>query len=594
MKIKILLVTMILLITPMPAEDFSHVLNGSWMDESTYDFKVSNPVSSIDYDGKSFKRAEDILSIGIFSDGTGGMSYIAPYLIITDVQKQGSQYTIYISEPISEMVFNPETNKSELTTVKEVSMGELIITVVNHDKIIVDFTKSFRGTHSHTWYRVSDNTKEPISKAIVNDTKVRLRTEPNLESGTWAYLNTGDVVTVIDKSEEMQKIGDMEDYWYQIETVLFPDGWIYGAFLDEFVETEEYAVINWTDKAIEGVVRSTTGLYDTDIVKKEVESIEILEWTLKNVQKLDDLRHLSSLKYLTLNESDIGNLEPLTTLKELVNLSFKDCVIDDLSALSQMKGLRELNLFDCEQVDIASIANAKIQDLSIWDSNIINIEFLKNLPNLKSLDLKNCTIDDVNSLKSLNNLVTLTIENCNLDDISFVQDLTQLKTLRLPHNNIEDISFIQGLTQLDYIDVAHNKIEDISVFNILVNLENLSLDSNNIKDITPLKNITNWKKIDIEKNPIEIVVPIERYKTIQFRADDEIKKQMKKIEQEIEASLVAEKTIIQDNKEEENIEEQEKDFFINNPVILLVCMGVVVCIITLSIVVVVKRKKKCR
>lgn len=66
----------------------------------------------------------------------------------------------------------------------------------------------------------------------INDNRVRLRTEPNLNGETLDYLNSGDKVKITDRSEDTQKIDDMESYWYKVETADGKTGWVYGWFVD--------------------------------------------------------------------------------------------------------------------------------------------------------------------------------------------------------------------------------------------------------------------------------------------------------------------------------------------------------------------------
>lgn len=71
-----------------------------------------------------------------------------------------------------------------------------------------------------------------VSWHTINDNRVRLRTEPNLNCETLDYLNSGDKVRITDRSEDTQKIDDMEAYWYEVETAEGKTGWVYGAFVD--------------------------------------------------------------------------------------------------------------------------------------------------------------------------------------------------------------------------------------------------------------------------------------------------------------------------------------------------------------------------
>ena len=67
---------------------------------------------------------------------------------------------------------------------------------------------------------------------VINDARVRLRSKPNLNSAVLGSFNTGDKLKVVDWSNEKQKIGGMEAYWYKVESKNYPDGWLYGKYVD--------------------------------------------------------------------------------------------------------------------------------------------------------------------------------------------------------------------------------------------------------------------------------------------------------------------------------------------------------------------------
>lgn len=71
-----------------------------------------------------------------------------------------------------------------------------------------------------------------IYDATINDTNVRLRSEPNLNCETLTYLNEDDNIKIYDRSDEIFKINDEDWYWYQVKTNDGTTGWVYGKYLD--------------------------------------------------------------------------------------------------------------------------------------------------------------------------------------------------------------------------------------------------------------------------------------------------------------------------------------------------------------------------
>lgn len=67
---------------------------------------------------------------------------------------------------------------------------------------------------------------------IVNDGVLRVRALPTLDSEVVGRLATGVKGITIRRSDSKMKIGEMEDYWYLVNTDEGIRGWCYGYFLD--------------------------------------------------------------------------------------------------------------------------------------------------------------------------------------------------------------------------------------------------------------------------------------------------------------------------------------------------------------------------
>jgi hypothetical protein len=82
------------------------------------------------------------------------------------------------------------------------------------------------GQHFLAKYRINGSTATCI------DTRVRVRTEPNLQAATVGYLDKGDKVAVLEISAEKMKIEGVEAYWYHVSRLSDGlEGWSYGQYL---------------------------------------------------------------------------------------------------------------------------------------------------------------------------------------------------------------------------------------------------------------------------------------------------------------------------------------------------------------------------
>ena len=69
-------------------------------------------------------------------------------------------------------------------------------------------------------------------KAYCNDSRVRVRTEPNLKCDTITYLNPNDSLFIISRSDKKFEIIGERFYWYMIQLPDKSTGWVYGKYLD--------------------------------------------------------------------------------------------------------------------------------------------------------------------------------------------------------------------------------------------------------------------------------------------------------------------------------------------------------------------------
>ena len=74
--------------------------------------------------------------------------------------------------------------------------------------------------------------------AIVVGENVRLREKPNLQCKTIAAMNTGQLLNIIDETDERESIGSSgnscAEYgykWYEVKTSEGMTGWVFGMFL---------------------------------------------------------------------------------------------------------------------------------------------------------------------------------------------------------------------------------------------------------------------------------------------------------------------------------------------------------------------------
>jgi len=170
--------------------------------------------------------------------------------------------------------------------------------------------------------------------------------------------------------------------------------------------------------------------------------------------------------------------------------------LDDSVRLSLNKPTEELTQtdFDCvTKLDLSSIQSIENMDLG----------YLSQFNNLKSLSISGTGIKDLSSISKLTSLEELILSQNKITDISFVSNMINLKTFSIYENNITDISSLANLKKLEFVNLSYNKISDISPLANITSLTTLYISNNKITDISAISNLTNLNSLDLEVNPVK-------------------------------------------------------------------------------------------
>lgn len=253
------------------------------------------------------------------------------------------------------------------------------------------------------------------------------------------------------------------------------------------------------------VVFACTGLEELELYVNYDTSLGSME--------MPDLSMLTGLKTLTLGNYDrLDNLKKLTWLE---NLTLNDVYVADETALEGLSNLRTLNLINMS-VDpdflkpvagLTAIETIDLTDSFIWG----DISPILELPGLVSLNMEDAdfglkldTMPVCESLTELN-MTGTTLHSlkedgawdygANDDRISLADNtelfshFPNLSALYVPGHDLENVDFAGELTQLIRLDISDNYITDLSPLAGLENLTMVVCENNPIHDRTGMENV---------------------------------------------------------------------------------------------------------
>ena len=259
---------------------------------------------------------------------------------------------------------------------------------------------------------------------------------------------------------------------------------------------------------------------------KDLKKLNVSKNQIKNIP--NSLQNLPNLIYVDFSYNQITTLE--FELFQSKSIQFCDLSLNPIKTVKDKfwnsvkdSGLRELYLGenDKNRIVIDTSGNIHYLDLSLLNFNKFP-DFLKNLPELKRVDLRNTNLVGNENIEIIlewvynskvidfavgnskismclekdekNNIIALDLRNTNLSSIpKFIQNIPSLELLILRENQIHSIpSWIQNLPNLKYLDLSLNPLDEISEgVCSLVNLESLLIHG------IPFQNIKQdfWKAL---------------------------------------------------------------------------------------------------
>lgn len=183
-------------------------------------------------------------------------------------------------------------------------------------------------------------------------------------------------------------------------------------------------------------------------------------------------------------------------------VSYSDDLDENIAAILRMPHV----LFDAKHTlePLKNLSNLK--DLNVMShSKISDLDLspLKNLINLEVLNLSDNKITDLNPLSKLKKLKRLNISNTKIDSLSGLENLTNLTDLDISNNNITSLDEISNFTKLEYLKISKNQIKNIDFLSNNKRLTEILMWDNEIKEISCLSNCARLQKLNFTNNCVE-------------------------------------------------------------------------------------------
>ena len=160
--------------------------------------------------------------------------------------------------------------------------------------------------------------------------------------------------------------------------------------------------------------------------------------------------------------------------------------------------LRGMGLTDADIQDLKYMVN--LYSLNLRENDITDISCLAELPRLENLQLSDNSITDLSPLAGMTELMNLYVDGNDITDLSPLAEMTQMRYINVGDNpNLTDLSPLSGMTEMENIDFQNLLVSDLSFLSGMTRVEYLNLSSIPAgTDLSPLKNLSSVKSLNIQ------------------------------------------------------------------------------------------------
>lgn len=340
-----------------------------------------------------------------------------------------------------------------------------------------------------------------------------------------AYGKEADAVTPEELSR-IKWIADRRDFDFQFIGYSFDDPFenpeaemIWVAFPDDIETGMEIGYENLAACAGLKKLETKQSLSSCNLRGLKLESLAVSVNTLEQVAAaLDDPLSLRELSI----ENSIDSLEGIEKFSNLEKFSVYAADLSDVDEAIAMRQLKSFMLWNADKISDFSVLASMggLEELSIESENLKSLEFLKRMPQLKSLALSDGQFLDLSGIETLGELQKLSITDCDkLESMAAVENLTGLKELELEKPYDCEEPSLAGLTALENLSIK--SFHSCNFLQNLTGLKKLTLQSCDVPENLDLSGLTSLTELACttfyQEMPLSFVNSISSLESVNLR-----------------------------------------------------------------------------
>ncbi|MFP4443316.1 MAG: CotH kinase family protein, partial [Spirochaetia bacterium] len=239
--------------------------------------------------------------------------------------------------------------------------------------------------------------------------------------------------------------------------------------------------VRFKDRGLENAVLEAVSNEHDDarqnsLFREDLERITRLDASGCGIETIEGIERLSNLQVLDLSGNPLSSIEPLAELPKLVELSLRNTGISDIQPLAH---LVRLQVLDLRETDLSESGLEPLQDLNaleelnLRETGVRDVTVLAELQNLRYLNIhSNDAVSSLEPITGLTRLRTLIMRNVPVhDQIHVLKDLHNLRRLNIRNTGVSDLRVLASLmsrgalqdgpsgTVMADVDIRDNPVE---------------------------------------------------------------------------------------------------------------------------------------
>ncbi|WP_156008160.1 pneumococcal-type histidine triad protein [Streptococcus ruminantium] len=230
---------------------------------------------------------------------------------------------------------------------------------------------------------------------------------------------------------------------------------------------------------LEGIDISQNEISDLSFLK-DYPHLKVVSAAGNGIKDISTLATLKTLESLNLDHNEVSDLSPLSDLSYLTAISLDNNRLSDLSALQNKKNLTRLYLSKNPDLNLSTLKTENLEELTANESNVKDVQFLKNNPNLTNVTLKDNKISNLKGVEGAKKLVNLDVENNQIDSLKIDDKQESVAHLNVSGNKLKNLEGINDYKALENINASKNEIETLAIEKPNTTLKTIDVSENHI------------------------------------------------------------------------------------------------------------------